>query len=118
MAATQANHDFFLEFMPGANVLGKFDLPAGPCWPQVIQGFSHAKRFLKNFWPAENCGYDGPGALLNHAYGRLNPPAEAIVDESLSYFDQRPFNGNNASEIGLSDLGWVCVPSACSDQAA
>lgn len=117
MTATQANHDFFLEFTNKSNVLGKFDLPAGHCWPGD-SGVFPCKKFLKNFWPAENCGYDGPGALLNHVYGPLNPPADEIHDDSLVYFDQQPFNGDNASEIGLSPKGWIYVPRSCNASVA
>jgi len=109
---TQATRDFFAELTPPANVLGKFDLPAGHGWPEA-DGLLPCRVVLDNLWPTENCGYDGPGALLQHVYGPLEPPAERINEWHLHRFDQRPFNGDDAAQVGLTHQGWVYVPKAC-----
>jgi len=58
-----------------------------------------------------DCDYDQAGALLQHIYGRLEPPA---ITPSGSYrtFDQRPFTAG-VTNHGLSDVGEVYVPKAC-----
>ena len=119
IGATKKTRDFFAQFVPTANLLFNFTIPSGHCWPQNI-GINTCgpwNRWMGNTWPAENCGYDGPGIMLEHIYGNLTPPARSIVRESLMWFDQTPFNGNNTLRIGLSKTGIVYVPRKCSGGA-
>ena len=53
MGATRASYEFFAEFTAANNLLGKFDLPAGHCWPGDT-GIMPCRVVLRNFWPAEN----------------------------------------------------------------
>eukprot|EP00756_Hemistasia_phaeocysticola_P052005 Hpha_TRINITY_DN27193_c0_g1::TRINITY_DN27193_c0_g1_i1::g.29410::m.29410 len=113
MGATQASRDFYAELVPPENLLYNFTIPSGHCWPQAT-GITPCRVVLKNFWAAENCDYDGPGAMLEHFYGTLAPPADAIDDGSLFLFDQEPFNApGGKAETGLTATGWVYVPRAC-----
>jgi poly(3-hydroxybutyrate) depolymerase len=58
-----------------------------------------------------DCDYDQAGALLQHIYGPLQPPA---IEPTGSYltFDQTPFTAGVAKH-GLSDIGEVYVPKSC-----
>jgi len=117
IGATQKTRDFFAQFVPAENLIYNFTIPSGHCWPQDtgINTCGPWAPYLGNTWPAENCGYDGPGAMLKHIYGNLLPPAKSIVWNSLKWFDQSPFNGNNSKSIGLSKKGIIYVPQKCAD---
>jgi hypothetical protein len=58
-----------------------------------------------------DCDYDQAGALLQHIYGRLEPPA---ISETGTFqtFDQRPFTAG-VEKHGLSDVGEVYIPKSC-----
>lgn len=58
-----------------------------------------------------DCDYDQAGALLQHIYGPLQPPA---TDRTGTYetFDQRPFSADTQNN-GLSETGIVYVPQSC-----
>eukprot|EP00756_Hemistasia_phaeocysticola_P001144 Hpha_TRINITY_DN10819_c0_g2::TRINITY_DN10819_c0_g2_i1::g.23471::m.23471 len=115
MGATQASRDFFAELVPPQNLLANFTLPSGHCWPQAT-GVTPCRVVLKDFWAVENCAYDGPGAMLQHFYGPLMPPADTIDDASLIVFDQQPFNAPaGKDQTGLSSFGWLYVPRSCAD---
>jgi poly(3-hydroxybutyrate) depolymerase len=58
-----------------------------------------------------DCDYDQAGALLNHIYGRLNPPA-AEPDGRLIAFDQGAFLADPTAH-GLGETGFVYVPQPC-----
>eukprot|EP00931_Biecheleriopsis_adriatica_P024689 TRINITY_DN15321_c0_g1_i1.p1 TRINITY_DN15321_c0_g1~~TRINITY_DN15321_c0_g1_i1.p1 ORF type:complete len:390 (-),score=43.81 TRINITY_DN15321_c0_g1_i1:130-1299(-) len=110
--ATQKAQEFFAQFLPASNLLYNFTVPSGHCWPQD-DGLSPCSFGGKyNPWPWENCGYDGPGALLQHVYGQLKPPADSIKHASLHSFDQAPFTGN-AELTGLGSTGLVYIPDRC-----
>jgi hypothetical protein len=60
-----------------------------------------------------DCKYDAAGHLLQHIYGRLNPPGTAPTS-SLKTFDQTEFvDPALLGKIGLSDTGYVYIPAAC-----
>jgi len=108
--ATEKARDFFLQFVNASQVATSFDVDAGHCWPQS-KGIAPCGGPL----PDQNCGYDGPAALLTHLYGTLAPPAASIVHSSLLTFDQTPFDGEE--RLGrLNDRGLVYVPEACVTQ--
>lgn len=63
-----------------------------------------------------NCSYDMAGLLLQHIYGRLNPPSSSLSGSILA-FDQGEFVvGANPRSVGLADTGYVYVPAACNTQ--
>ena len=60
-----------------------------------------------------DCKYDAAGHLLQHIYGRLNPPGTASTS-SLKTFDQTQFvDPALLGKIGLSDTGYVYIPATC-----
>ena len=113
--------EFFQQFN-SSNVKGEFSVPSGHCWPQDT-GINMCgpypwpfTKFPGNFWPAENCGYDGPGEMLKHFYGKDIIKKDKTVksdSDNLIYFDQREFNhipGVDPHYNGFSDEGAVYVP--------
>jgi poly(3-hydroxybutyrate) depolymerase len=58
-----------------------------------------------------DCDYDQAGALLNHIYGSLNPPA-AEPGGAMIAFDQGAFLADPTSH-GLGQTGFVYVPQSC-----
>jgi poly(3-hydroxybutyrate) depolymerase len=60
-----------------------------------------------------NCEYDAAGHLLKHIYGHLKPRSISQTG-SIHPFNQREFTaGANPKSGGLSDTGYVYVPTAC-----
>jgi len=119
ITATKKNRDFFAQFTAEENILSNFSIPSGHCWPQDtganLCGLWNTK--VSNPWPLENCGYDGPGAMLEHVYGALNPPAQQPVLNSIVGFDQSVFNGNNTEQVGLSKDAVMYIPNSCATGA-
>jgi len=67
-----------------------------------------------------NCAYDAAGELLQHIYGRLQPPAAAATASPagrLVEFDQRPFAAGSARSNGLADTGFLFIPRSCEEGA-
>jgi poly(3-hydroxybutyrate) depolymerase len=62
-----------------------------------------------------DCNYDQAGALLNHIYGSLNPPAPEPVGAMIA-FDQGAFLADPTTH-GLARTGFVHVPQSCTDGA-
>ena len=122
-----AARDFFAEFADHpTNVVGNFTVPSGHCWPQDggegVQVPCGAESKYVNFWPLQDCHYDGPGVMLQHFYGTeqrpLHPPSTHMDKSALHLFDQMPFNGNATSggrgPVGLGESGGlVYVPHSC-----
>lgn len=64
----------------------------------------------------EDCHFDGPGAMLNHLYGPLNPPAKRYDPAGLVHFDQRPFfspDNDGTLGAGLAPNGFIYLPTSC-----
>ena len=58
-----------------------------------------------------DCDYDQAGAILQHIYGPLNPPAANLGGQVVA-FDQGDFISNpNAHSMG--DTGFLYLPEAC-----
>lgn len=67
-----------------------------------------------------NCAYDAAGELLQHIYGRLQPPAAVAGGAPagrLIEFDQRPFATGGARSSGLADTGFLFLPRSCEEGA-
>lgn len=110
----------------GSNVQFNKTTPSAHSWPTADWGTNCGQGVI------ENCGYDGPGAALQHIYGgsdsnghggNLKPPVDA-ANASLSAFDQAPFmskdnngtaayNESMAHITGLAPYGEVYVPARC-----
>ena len=89
---------------------GNFSIPSGHCWPQD-RGLNPCGHGMFSFWPAENCAFDGPGALLSHIYGPLVAPAESIVTANLHRFNQTAFD--STERPFLSKYGLLYAPTSC-----
>ena len=87
--------------------------PPRDCHRQVWGAVPYIRaRFINN------CGYDAAGLLLQHIYGRLNPPSSKRSIGSMLKFDQTKFvklvdPTLIPAFIGLADSGHVYVPKAC-----
>jgi len=115
--ATVKARDFYAHF--NASVLYNFSIPSGHCWPvdkgtPVLCGGGKILPGIMSAFPLQNCNYDGPGELLNHIYGKLNPQVD-MKAENLHLFDQRPFNANDTFDVGLGDAGLIYIPQTCAE---
>lgn len=114
-AAMNAVNQYYENYVNSGNVFYQISNPAphalvtakfgGPC-------LKLDARFINN------CGYDAAGLLLQHIYGRLNPPSSGRSLGSLLKFDQTEFvklvdPALIPAFIGLADTGHVYVPKAC-----
>lgn len=63
---------------------------------------------------AKGQGYDQAGALLQHIYGPLKSPAQALTGKVLT-FDQRQYA---PVSTGMADNAFVYVPKSCSNGAS
>lgn len=90
------------------------NLPAGHAFITPSYGGDcevNASPYI-NHCAVKGQGYDQAGAILEHIYGALNPPAEALGRRVVA-FDQSPFGG-----FGMGDTGYLHVPRACDDGTA
>jgi hypothetical protein len=116
MGATVAARDFYAQYN-ASNVLFNFTIPSGHCWPvdrdtPVPCGGGKILPKLMSAFPLQSCGYDGPGELLNHVYGKLNPQVE-MKSANLRSFNQLPYDANNTAMVGLGGRGFIYVPESC-----
>ena len=86
--------------------------PSNHAWPLDGHGTpcGQGKSYI------EDCHFDGPGAMLNHLYGPLLPPAKSFDPNGLINFDQRPFfSPDNDGELGagLASNGTIYLPTRC-----
>jgi poly(3-hydroxybutyrate) depolymerase len=58
-------------------------------------------------------GYDQAGAILQHIYGQLNPPAKNLSNKVVS-FNQKEFTSSAAR---MADEGYVYIPKTCASGA-
>ena len=58
-----------------------------------------------------NCGYDAAGHLLQHIYGRLNPPDSSAATGSVLAFDQGEFVRRRKSECDRTRGHGLCLHS-------
>jgi hypothetical protein len=67
----------------------------------------------------DQCGYDQAGIILQHIYGRLNPPNRGQLTGTVQRFDQSAYTGKDIPDaLSLGDAGYVFVPKDCADGAA
>ncbi|MBV8575856.1 MAG: hypothetical protein JOZ58_12585, partial [Acetobacteraceae bacterium] len=83
---------------------------------QVTQGYGESCSANEGDY-IDNCNYDQAGILLQHIYGRLNPPNRGALTGHLKQMDQAEFTAPYRPEdFSLSNTGYVYVPQACEDQ--
>lgn len=89
------------------------DLPAGHAVITPKQGNDCAANESPYISHCElgGKGYDQAGALLQHIYGPLNPPAEQPAGQIVA-FDQRAFAAKGTS---MADTGYLYVPQSCTE---
>jgi poly(3-hydroxybutyrate) depolymerase len=67
----------------------------------------------------DQCGYDQAGVLLQHIYGKLNPPATGALTGKLKKFDQDAYTGDDIPDaLSMADQGYVYIPQSCAQGAA
>jgi poly(3-hydroxybutyrate) depolymerase len=67
----------------------------------------------------DQCGYDQAGIILQHIYGRLNPPSRGALKGTVLRFDQAAYTGADIPDaLSLGDAGYVFVPQDCDHGAA
>ena len=112
-AIVEAAADFYRRLgVPAENLLMVSDYPAGHAFVTEHAGSAcgiSGKPYVVD------CDYDQAGALLQHIYGRLQPPAMQPTG-TFSTFDQRPFT-SDMDRHGLSDVGEVYVPKSCATES-
>jgi len=93
-ATVGAGHSFVVAGQPGAS------------------GFSDCKENKDPY--IDQCNYDQAGVILQHIYGRLNPPNRGQVAGSLKSYDQSVYTKPYQAEaLSLGDKGYVFVPADC-----
>jgi hypothetical protein len=67
----------------------------------------------------DQCGYDQAGIILQHMYGRLNPPNRGQLTGTVQRFDQSAYTGDDIPDaLSIGDAGYVFVPQDCEGGAA
>ncbi len=99
---------WYLGFVPAGQIRLVDDIDAGHAMVTMNYGRpcdTTAAPYLND------CDFDAAGALLEHLYGRMEPPPSSPAGRMLR-FDQREFT---ASPYGVSmdDWGYVYVPQSC-----
>jgi hypothetical protein len=99
--------------VPAAAIRHVDDLPAGHAFVTLDQG-SACDVTRSPF--INDCDYDQAGAILEHLYGPLAPPADEPAGALLE-FDQTEFLPE-ATRHGLAATGFVYLPASCAGGAA
>jgi poly(3-hydroxybutyrate) depolymerase len=121
--STDATAAFYRHYVGAANSANLFYqtvIGAGHSLVVQQQGQSDLNACTASETPFINqCGYDQAGIILQHIYGRLNPPQRGPLTGSVQRFDQSAYTGgDNPDSLGLGEAGYVFVPRDCDDGAA
>lgn len=121
-AATDAAADFYRHYLGDAN--------RGNLFYQSVIGAGHSFVVTRadgaglngcadNKAPfIDRCGYDQAGIVLQHIYGRLNPPNRAQLAGSVKRFDQSVYTRpEKPASLSMGDDGYVFVPRDCEQGA-
>lgn len=103
---------YYQHYVPAANIAYKNDLNAAHA--HITDSYGNACTTSSSPY-INNCGYDGPGALLAHIYaggGALVPRNTGTLSGQLIQFDQAEFLPSPAGK-SMDSTGWVYVPDAC-----
>jgi len=100
----------------GSNVLTKFDLGAVHGFPTDFYGAACGSASSGTQY-INNCDYHGAYEMLNYLHGGNleKPTARVPLNGLLSEFDQTEFGAS--SLVSMDSVGYVYVPSACTDRA-
>lgn len=118
-AAADAAADFYRHYLDGANsgnLFYQYVVGAGHSFVVGRQaGVSRLNDCNENKEPfIDQCGYDQAGIILQHVYGRLNPPNPGQLAGSLMQFDQSIYTKpQRPAALSLGDTGYVFVPRDC-----
>jgi len=99
---------WYTAFVPAGQIRMVDDIDAGHAMVTMDYGRpcdTTAAPFLND------CDFDAAGALLEHLYGRMNPPPSALAGRMLR-FDQREFAASPYS-VSMDDWGYVYIPRTC-----
>lgn len=107
---TEALAGFYAEFIPQEAIALVDNVAVTHGWPTLDQGVA-CDHMGGDFVNA--CDYDAAGAILQHLYGPLRPPAVAR-DGSFQALDQASVVPEGGS---LAETGFAYVPEVCSGDA-
>ncbi|PPQ14270.1 hypothetical protein CV770_37920 [Bradyrhizobium sp. AC87j1] len=121
-AVTDAAADFYRRYLGDANRGNLFyqtALGAGHSFVVAKEGDSGLNSCSANKEPyIDQCGYDQAGIILQHIYGRLNPPNRGQLAGVVKSFDQSLYTTPQApAALSLSDTGYLFVPQDCEQGA-
>ena len=112
-AIVNAAADFYRRLgVPDDQLMVVADYPAGHAF---VTEHSGSACSISDKPYVVDCDYDQAGALLQHIYGRLEPPAMTVTG-TFSDFDQTPFVAG-MRDHSLADAGEVYVPQSCAGNA-
>lgn len=94
--------------MPGDNIQYLNNLPAGHA--MVTEDFGNPCPATESPY-INDCDHDQAGAILEHVYGTLQPPA-ANLGGTFIEFDQGEFIADPTAH-GMNEVGYAFVPASC-----
>jgi hypothetical protein len=118
-AASDAAVEFYRHYLGDANRGNLFyQTTVGAGHSFVVAGQPGASEFNdcnENKVPyIDQCNYDQAGIILQHMYGRLNPPNRGQIAGSLKSYDQSVYTSPYQAEaLSLGGTGYVFVPADC-----
>ncbi len=118
-AVTDAATDFYRHYLGDANRGNLFyqtTLGAGHSFVVAEQpsasGLNDCKDNKEPY--IDQCRYDQAGIILQHIYGRLNPPDRSQVVGSVKSFDQSVYTKPHQPDaLSLGATGYMFVPQDC-----
>jgi poly(3-hydroxybutyrate) depolymerase len=118
-AATDAARDFYRHYLGNPNRGNLFyQTTVGAGHSMVVTGQLDANGLNEcqdNKAPyIDRCSYDQAGIILQHIYGRLNPPNRGQLAGSFKSFNQSIYTKPDQPDaLSLGDTGHVFVPADC-----
>jgi len=117
--ATAAFYRHYLGEAGRANLFYQAGLGAGHSLVVQQEGQADLAACNANRSPfIDQCGYDQAGIILQHIYGRLNPPSRGALNGTAQRFEQAAYTGADIPDaLSMSEAGYVFVPQDCADGA-
>jgi hypothetical protein len=118
--ATAAFYRHYLGEAGRANLFYQATIGAGHSLVVQQEGQTDLAACNANDSPyIDQCGYDQAGIILQHIYGRLNPPNRGEIKGTVQRFDQAAYTGADIPDaLSMGDAGYVFVPQDCESGAA
>jgi poly(3-hydroxybutyrate) depolymerase len=107
---TDVLQEFYRQFTPASQLFYKTNINAAHA--QVTTRYGRACNYTGGAF-VNRCDYDAAGMILQHLYGRLDPPASGRLRGTWVRFSQKPFHPADPWLIGLSHEGFAYVPQRC-----